>query len=242
MGYIYKIINLVDGKNYIGLIAKSNKSIQDRFKEHCHQAKSNKQSLLYTAIRNFGVENFKIEQLATCADEEALRNLEKFYIKKFNTNLTNGGRGYNMTDGGQGTSGFKWTEESKNKKRKILCVDVEQAFLKDISVLTIGELQEKYDVCSTTLYKWLKTLGMKKPRVKRSIKNQFNGKWSEEEEHTLIKMYKENFLIEDISRKLSRTMTSIVVKLARLKAKFNIKHRRFRNQHQDKKQFKVIND
>ena len=53
--FVYKVTNLIDGKCYVG---KTRRSLEERFKEH---SKAN--SGLGNAIRELGIEKFKIEVL-----------------------------------------------------------------------------------------------------------------------------------------------------------------------------------
>ena len=60
MSYIYKITNIKNSKFYIG---KTNRTIEERFKEHCKDYKKRdyEKRPLYTAMRKYGAENFSIE-------------------------------------------------------------------------------------------------------------------------------------------------------------------------------------
>ena len=60
MAYIYKIVNDINDKVYIG---KTENSIEKRFKEHCKDAfrNRNEKRPLYSAMRKYGIEKFHIE-------------------------------------------------------------------------------------------------------------------------------------------------------------------------------------
>ena len=60
MSYIYKIINDINDKIYVG---KTDFSIEKRFKEHCADAfrERNEKRPLYAAMRKYGIEHFHIE-------------------------------------------------------------------------------------------------------------------------------------------------------------------------------------
>jgi hypothetical protein len=49
-------------------------------------------------------------------DPEDLAYFEKYFIKKLNTVVPSG---YNLTEGGEGTHGLKYSDETKNKLREI---------------------------------------------------------------------------------------------------------------------------
>lgn len=104
MSYIYKITNLINGKEYIG---QTSLSIQERFKEHIHDAHKGyyNNRPLYNAINKYGVENFIIEELEECNVQE-VNQKEIEYINKFNTYSN----GYNATLGGEGTPFIDYDE------------------------------------------------------------------------------------------------------------------------------------
>lgn len=106
---IYKIINCINNKIYVG---KTSKTLNERFNIHLKNAKKKINRYLYDSINKYGVENFKIILLETC-DETIVNNREKYWIEKLNTYYPNG---YNMTIGGDG--GFtlsSWSEEDRKK-------------------------------------------------------------------------------------------------------------------------------
>jgi group I intron endonuclease len=111
MCYIYKITNLINGSYYIG---KTSKSSEYRFEEHKADSKKakNKHRHLYRAFNKYGVDNFIVETIATCIDNDDAIELEKFYIKFTNSYKDN--RHYNMSPGGDGGSG-KCSDETKAK-------------------------------------------------------------------------------------------------------------------------------
>lgn len=101
--YIYKITNLINGKIYIG--KHSTNTINDGY--------MGSGSLIKKAIEKYGVENFTKEYLAFCDTEDKLNWLERFYIKKLHSRIFDGN--YNLTDGGEGVTGYKHSEEIKRK-------------------------------------------------------------------------------------------------------------------------------
>ena len=54
MAYIYKIINKINNKIYIG---KTTQSIEDRFNQHKNKSKK-LNTHLYNAMRTYGISNF----------------------------------------------------------------------------------------------------------------------------------------------------------------------------------------
>lgn len=74
MGYIYRIYNDINDKNYIG---KTTYSIEHRFKEHCKDSSRRKleHRPLYAAMRKYGVDHFYVEEIEQC-DNSQLANRE----------------------------------------------------------------------------------------------------------------------------------------------------------------------
>ena len=91
---IYRIVNQLDGKCYIG----QSDCMEKRFKNHKVAWRKNKStSPLYYAVQKDGIENFSFEVLEEC-DVDELDEREAFYICKFNS--TNPQFGYNRRNGG----------------------------------------------------------------------------------------------------------------------------------------------
>ena len=96
MSYIYKIINDINNKVYIG---KTAYSIEKRFKEHCDDAfrDRNEKRPLYSAMRKYGIEHFEIQKIEECEDIAAA-DREAYWIGVYSAYQT----GYNATLGGDG--------------------------------------------------------------------------------------------------------------------------------------------
>ena len=84
---IYLITNTLNGKRYIG---KTSKTLEERWSQHCKNAKYGLETYLYKSMRKHGAENFKIEFLQDGLDEEEILCIEKFAPEY---NLTKGGTG-----------------------------------------------------------------------------------------------------------------------------------------------------
>jgi group I intron endonuclease len=106
LGFIYKIINNINKKVYIG---KTSKTIEKRYSDHLYNLKYDCDHYIYKAMRKYGLESFSIESLCEC-DNQNLDKAEKFYINYFNSQIPNG---YNMTSGGTGGD----TSKSPNYKK-----------------------------------------------------------------------------------------------------------------------------
>ena len=81
-------------------------TIQERLKDHCKISSNCR--YLKNAIQKYGKDNFSIELICTCIDEE-LNEKEKYYIEQFNTVVPNG---YNLKDGGNSS---RHNDETKKK-------------------------------------------------------------------------------------------------------------------------------
>ena len=102
---IYLITNKLNGKKYVGLTTKGFKK---RFKGHLKEASQNGTRYLCNAIRKYGETNFTVELLAQASTHKVACELEKEFIKKFQTHCySKNSHGYNETLGGDGMDGFK---------------------------------------------------------------------------------------------------------------------------------------
>ena len=109
---IYKITNITNNHSYIG----QSKNIYNRFNSHhiCdYQNPNNCQynSKIYQAFRKYGLQNFDIQILELCSEEE-LDKKEIQYIKEYDSFKN----GYNMTEGGQFWSPTIHSEETERKR------------------------------------------------------------------------------------------------------------------------------
>lgn len=92
---IYKVINNVNGKLYIG---QTTQRLVERWGDHCRPDRhKNHQSYLYNAIQKYGKDNFTVEEIDIAKTLDGLNILEEYYIKKFNTLAPSG---YNLMLGG----------------------------------------------------------------------------------------------------------------------------------------------
>jgi group I intron endonuclease len=110
-GSIYKIVNIKNAKCYFG------KTIHFKERMRAHRLSAKKATThLARAIKKHGWENFNVEILIRDVPEEDLSGLEKSYIEIFDA--MNPNKGYNLTRGGDGTSGWVPSEEWRKKQSK----------------------------------------------------------------------------------------------------------------------------
>lgn len=93
MGEIYVITNKINEKKYVGQTSYTTKI---RWQQHVQDIWRYDYPL-YRALRKYGVENFEIECLEECRNEE-LNTREIYYIEKYDAYTS----GYNCTLGGEG--------------------------------------------------------------------------------------------------------------------------------------------
>lgn len=106
---IYKATSKTSGKSYIG---KTINSLSQRKNEHLRKVKfSNHTNHFHNAIKKYGKDDFMWEIIDTCDDEDKLNSLEVKYIFEYDTYNS----GYNLTLGGEGQTGYKYTEEHSKK-------------------------------------------------------------------------------------------------------------------------------
>ena len=110
-GYIYKI-PFPNGKCYIGLTTNLNK----RWKEHNKDAKAGNTRHLFNALRKYNmVDTFLMIVIDTAETKKELCEKEIAHIEINNSHYKRG-YGYNMTDGGEGKTGYEYTEEDRQKQ------------------------------------------------------------------------------------------------------------------------------
>ena len=88
---IYKITNRRNLKIYVG---QTRQSIEQRFLQH-----SKSLTPLGEAMRQCGLDNFKVEVIEECETQEQANRQEKFWIKVLNCKIPDG---YNRSSGGEG--------------------------------------------------------------------------------------------------------------------------------------------
>ncbi len=132
-GFIYKIINDINDKVYIG---KTLSSIEERFKQHKKDSLKESEQIrpLYRAMRKYGIEKFHIEKVEECP-LEILSDREKYWIEFFSSYKN----GYNATIGGDGKQLYNYDE-------------IVKGFL---SGKLVYELAEEFECCQDTIHEAL---------------------------------------------------------------------------------------
>ena len=105
-GVIYRIYHKASMKSYVGKTVGFDKRIQVHFnrKSPC--------VALCRAIKKYSRDAFCVEILESNVPESILSKMEILHIRFFNCKSPNG---YNLTDGGEGISGYQHSPETRRK-------------------------------------------------------------------------------------------------------------------------------
>lgn len=178
MSYIYKITNIITNKIYIGYT--SQKNINRRFYQHKYEAfntdEESNHSYLYQSMRKYGTENFIIEIVYEF--DQILQNweeLEKYYIKKYNSIRPNG---YNILQGGNKPP-TKYGNENNKTKIKDEELPLLYQMLKNPKN-SYSQIAKKFNISVSQLY----NINKGKSRYSSNI-NYPIRKYSQQEEYAL---------------------------------------------------------
>ena len=103
--YCVYIHTTPSGKRYVGIT----KNVRDRWRN----GKGYKIGAFKLAIDKYGWENINHEIVISGISEDYAKQYERVLIKIYRTNEKK--HGYNLTEGGDGTTGYKLSEETKAK-------------------------------------------------------------------------------------------------------------------------------
>ncbi len=95
---IYLAVNKINGKKYVG---KTARAFDVRHREHIYDARNKFKRAFSRAIRKYGIEAFEFTVLEEC-ERAAIDERERHWIKHHECRSP---KGYNLTDGGDGTLG-----------------------------------------------------------------------------------------------------------------------------------------
>jgi group I intron endonuclease len=111
--HVYLIVNCANGKIYVGQTSCPNLKRYFQKKLADGKYRTKKKIPLYNAIRKYGPKVFIIDSLWQPHTKQQMNMMEKRLIALLNSRDRN--VGYNVTDGGDGLSGYKFSEEHKRK-------------------------------------------------------------------------------------------------------------------------------
>jgi group I intron endonuclease len=134
---IYKVINNINGKWYIGKDARNNPNYFGSGIAIKH------------AIKKYGRENFTKEVLEICEDSDSLNKREAYWIDYANAindpnsyNLAKGGQGGNLSSFWKSNKKAKWTEERREKMKSKVSGEKNGMFGKTLSPEHINKIIE----------------------------------------------------------------------------------------------------
>jgi len=129
-GIIYKILNLLNGKIYIG---QTIFSAEYRWNAHCSN-KTGTCKHLYRAILKYKKESFEVIEIDSADSKEELDYMEKYWIKFYDS--TNYEKGYNISIGGKGP---QFTRQNKIERAKyfIKCIESGEIFVSTVDAARV---------------------------------------------------------------------------------------------------------
>jgi group I intron endonuclease len=102
--FLYVVTNLVNDKQYVGIA----QDYQRRWREH---RSGHGSKLVYQAIRKYGIKNLDFKVI--CKGTEAyVKEMEVRAIRMLNTMAHSG---YNLTEGGDGSTGWEASDKTRKK-------------------------------------------------------------------------------------------------------------------------------
>lgn len=178
--WIYKITNIQNDKVYIG---QSIRPIEQRFKRHLTDALNNKLDTHFArAIREYGADSFKLEEIDSATAQEELNKKEQYWIQYYNSVK----EGYNETDAiekcGGNTYQSKTEEEMEVIKEKIRQTKLGAKNPMARKVKRINIITKEEDIFDTVIA-CAKACGINNgktsitDRLRGKTKSPFKGQW-----------------------------------------------------------------
>ena len=195
--YIYCITNIINNKKYVGKMSKP-----------VNKSKSYLGSgvIINKAIRKYGKESFLKEVLEENLKAEELSIREVFWIEKLNTKLPNG---YNLTDGGEGTIGYKKTlTQIENHKNAIRGKKTSEETKRKMSEANIGK--KKTENHAKNISKGLTGRKLSPEHVEKVVAANRGKKLSEEQKRMISEFRKGRTTSDETKIKMSLSNKSKV--------------------------------
>lgn len=138
---IYKFTNKITGLAYIG----QSKNIKNRINAHkqtaFNKSASNKNYYcqFYKALREYGLENFELDILEECLEEQ-LNERETYWIAYYDTFHN----GYNMTPGGDGVKNNEGEKHPRHKLTEAQVYEIRERYANHEYVYIVYEDYKQY--------------------------------------------------------------------------------------------------
>lgn len=156
MWTVYKHTNKINGKSYVGITSR--KPEQRWGKNGIHYANASKSNgCFYNAILKYGWDNFTHDILLENLSYEEACEEERNYIKIYNSKVPNG---YNLTNGGEGTTGFVPTQEWRDRRSELVTKGnnpkAKRVIYDGMIFDTVVDCAEFLGVTSDHIYRWVR--------------------------------------------------------------------------------------
>ena len=186
MGIIYCSKNKINGKCYIG---KTTTTLTQRISQHLSDSKTQKDNTYFhNAINKYGISAFEWTIIDSCEDNIMLNQLERLHISRYESQDKN--YGYNLTVGGEGSCGLKWSKSARKKKSNSMKGSKNHFYGKRHSLESLKKMSKN---CSS-----------KRPEVREKISRFHKGKkLSERHKQKLREVQKGKNQNKNIRKKIS---------------------------------------
>ena len=183
-GKIYKIVNDINSKVYVG---QTIQSLKKRFNGHCCYSKSDRSVNMYIkrAIHKYGKEHFTIELIEVCSIND-LNTREQYWIAYYDSY----NHGYNLTKGGQESNYF-----NLHKLENTIDLKKFQDYILEFKPL-VNDVARHFGISKCSVYNLIKRLD--NPNLKLESYNPRKPKPLDEKE-VLLK-YNEGWSILDMCK------------------------------------------
>lgn len=159
---IYRILNVLNGKKYIG---QTIQPLKTRWQSHIKDCQKGKDYILYRAMRKHGIENFKIEIIDRAKDKAELNKKEGDWILKEKTMSYENGYNCLSVDNRLETSSVTKKKHSARSKRNWQNKEYREKISKALSQHKLEQYKKEFKV-------------FKALRKGSQDKGAFIGKWS----------------------------------------------------------------
>lgn len=213
MKYIYKIVNQINGKVYIGQ-TKDLKKRFDSYKYISNRGSKNPSvkgyHYIHKAFNKYGMDNFIVYVINSANTQKRIDELEIAYIAYYNS--TNHINGYNYQAGGQCIVKYNWTDEQIK-----MVNEVKRLYLKEN--LPYAKIEKKVNLKRTAISKIILGQTFKDiitiydEEIKESIKNRKydpKSKLSKTDIQLIFKQYfKFNLRFSQIAKNLNISVANV---------------------------------